>query len=140
MTCVTDPRSVASSLHVGELLGDLAVTQPEHVDAAHMAVTPVVAPQLHVPIPGRERVLGLEVRTRVVEDRLPRRPYGVLPLVPFTVGRGPGALERAVVRAQREGGVEVVRAPRRVEATEEVADLGVGHGPSPTSMSRNRGA
>src|SRR2546429_1240981 len=60
-----------SALHVGELLGHLAVRHPDDVDAAHVAAAPAVAPELDHAVTGGEGVFGVEAARGIVEDRLP---------------------------------------------------------------------
>src|SRR5882757_10261671 len=74
-----------SALHVGQLLGDLAVAYAEDVHAPDVAAGPGVGPQLHDPIVGGQRLVDLEMGAPVVEDRLPRRADGRAAHVPNPV-------------------------------------------------------
>lgn len=49
-----------SAFDVGQLLGDLSVPYGEYVDAADVAVAPVVAPPLHNAVAGRDQLFDGE--------------------------------------------------------------------------------
>src|ERR1035441_295615 len=87
-----ESRSLAllSTLHVGELLRNQPVADPEDVHAPDVAVGPRVAPALHDPIGRREGLLRLEGGVYVVEDRLPGLAYRVTALMAGPRGGGAG--------------------------------------------------
>src|SRR5918996_2701771 len=104
-------------LHIGELLGDLAVLYPKDIDAADGAVAPGIAPANRTAVTGGEGVLGREMRPRRSgEERLPEGADCRLPLMPLAVGWRRRVLEDDIVGHQRHHRIDVVPVEGIVEA------------------------
>ena len=106
-------------LYVAELFGDLAVADPEQVDASDVAASPVETPAHHGPVPRDDHLLGFEAGLRrAVEERLPETADVGLPNMSLAIRRREGVFEDAVVGHQRHHGVDVVAAERIVECVD----------------------
>src|SRR2546425_7947347 len=139
MACLSPQRirarraAVRSSLHVGELLGHLAVAYPYHIDSPHVS-SPVI-PAEHPPddpaVGDGEDLLGLEARAwGGQEEALPEGLHRGGPGEPLAVRRRQRVLEHAVRRHQRHHAADVVAIERVVEPIDDVErglGLGVRH-------------
>src|SRR5260221_5398724 len=120
-----------SALHVRELLSELAVTHPYHVDAANVAVLAVVVPRVAPPddatIIGHDEFFGLEARARRRREELvPEGSDCRLPDEAAAVGWG-RALEDAVVGHQAHDRVDVVGVEHLVESLDRREGLVATH-------------
>src|SRR6266540_1504727 len=124
-----DRRHSSLALHVGEHLGDLAVTDPYEVDASDMSLlASLVGPAVH---PGEEGSIAQGDHLLGLEDRLRRRavelfngaPHCGPALVPLPVGWG-GSFPDDVLSRQSHRGVEVAAHKRLVQSANEVDGRG----------------
>src|SRR5204863_875973 len=100
-----------SALDVGELLGDLAVPEAQHVGSSHVpgpvVPGPVEAPAQDSAVAADERLLLGERRVRSVAEHVdPDRADRVRTLVAYAVRRWSRRLEDAVVAHQRHDRVD----------------------------------
>src|SRR6476646_9633675 len=91
------------SLYIGKLFGDSFVRDRVDVDASHVSAVPVVAPPLDHPVAGDDRLLGLETRRLIGEDRRPYATNGCDADVSYPAGSGAGGFEHAVLSEESEG-------------------------------------
>src|SRR5262245_47860756 len=130
-----DLHAGTSALHVGELLGHLAVAHAQDIDSSHVAAgrVPVEQPADHGAVAGAEDLLGLEASAgRRLKEALPEAADRRRAHESLAVRRRQGVLEHAIGRHQAHHAVDVVAIERLVEAADDIErglglGLGLGH-------------
>src|SRR3989442_1460285 len=109
------------SLYVAQLLGHLAVSDLEQVDASDVSQAPVETPPHVGAIAGDDHLLGLETSVGpVVEEPFPERAHCRLADPPLPIRNRQRVLEDAVVGHQRHHGVDVVPAESLVKRVDSL--------------------
>src|SRR5438270_8224741 len=115
---------LTSALDVAQLFGDLAVSDLEQVDTAHVAFAPVESPAHDGAVAGHDQLLRFEsCLRRAGEEGFPESAHVRLPDMPLPVRWRQRVFEDAVVGHQRHHRVDVMAAERFVESLDRL--LGV---------------